>query len=594
MLNNLHGIEQNAIAPHLFVGSSRLSGATFCLRYRGGRLRRHPRPHRAGSQRVSNPRTRCSQRTELHFCLQYCCRTHISFIYLPFQVLTRICIQCESLQALYGEDAVDLEGDPGYADFTGSFWSELQAEVDPHCIFYPSSPHAVSVLVLLSRLTQCPFAVKSGGHARFAGASSIEGGITVSMKNLNSITLSADDSTAFIQPGSTWGYIYAELAKHNLSVIGGRVTPIGIGGLTTGGGLSFFSNIYGWACDNVASYKVVTAMGEIVTASLSRNSDLYWALRGGGNNFGIVVEFGLETIPLPGGELWGGTRIYTEDTFPSVLDAFAGLIDNSPSDPNAGLWLFWALASGVKIAGTELWYAKPGGQNAAIFNQFNGITAESDTTENRVLANYTAYVAESSPPGRRECYYVMSIKASRVVAQAAVDIFFDEVVAVENVTGATPAMLFQGITKGEYKALSSPALVTADIDRFPGAGQLKAMEKNGGNPLGLAVENGPLYMIQISSSWENEEDDKAIYQMISTVFERIRAAAVSEGVQNDYVYMNYASQFQDVISSYGLENKAALKKIAAKYDPTGVFQSLQPGYFKLDGAPVPNSGYFSF
>lgn len=85
-----------------------------------------------------------------------------------------------------------------------------------------------------------------------------------------------------------------------------------------------------------------------------------------------------------------------------------------------------------------------------------------------------------------------------------------------------------------------------------------------------------------------------MYQMISTVLERIKTAAVSEGVQNDWVYMNYASQFQDVISSYGPENKAALKRIAAEYDPTGVFQKLQPGYFKLDRAPVPDSGYFSF
>lgn len=123
---------------------------------------------------------------------------------------------------------------------------------------------------------------------------------------------------------------------------------------------------------------------------------------------------------------------------------------------------------------------------------------------------------------------------------------------------------------------------------------LEATKKNGGNPLGLAVEDGPLYIIQLSCWWENGEDDARMYQMISTVLERIKAVAVSEGVQNDYVYMNYASQFQDVVGSYGLENKAALNRIAAKYDPTGVFQKLQPGYFKLHGAPVPDSGYFSF
>ncbi|KAK7710525.1 hypothetical protein SLS63_012955 [Diaporthe eres] len=400
----------------------------------------------------------------------------------------------------------------------------------------------------------------------------IEGGVTVSLRNLNSIALSADRKTAFIQPGNTWGHIYSELEKYDLAVIGGRVTPIGIGGLTTGGGISFFSNIYGWACDNVASYEVVTSTGELATVSPSQHSDLYWALRGGGNNFGIVVDFELETIPLPGGEMWGGTRVCTEDQFPNLIDAFAGLIDESPSDPNAGTWVAWILNSGVKIAAAELWYAKPNGQNASIFDNYNRMPTISDNTGNITLANYTAQVAESNPYGYRECYYATSIRASRAVAQAATDIFYDEVVSVADVAGANPVMVWQGITEGV----------------------LEATKKNGGNPLGLSVEDGPFYLLQLSCWWENEEDDARMYRMISTVLERIKAAAVSEGVQNDYVYMNYGSQFQDVISSYGPENKAALKRIAAKYDPTGVFQKLQPGYFKLDRAPVPDTDYFSF
>lgn len=129
---------------------------------------------------------------------------------------------------------------------------------------------------------------------------------------------------------------------------------------------------------------------------------------------------------------------------------------------------------------------------------------------------------------------------------------------------------------------------------FITTGVLQATKKNGGNPLGLSVEGGPYYLIQISALWSNEADDARMYQMASSVLERVKAAAVSEGAQNDWVYMNYASQFQDVISSYGAANKATLKKIAAKYDPTKVFQRLQPGYFKLDRAPVPGTSYFNF
>ena len=127
--------------------------------------------------------------------------------------------------------------------------------MDPQCIFKPTTSKDVSILVLIARLTQCPFAVKSGGHAAFAGASSSQGGITVSFENMKSITLSKDKGVASIEPGNTWYDVYSTLEPENLAVVGGRVSAIGVGGLTLGGGISFFSGQYGWACDNVGEYK---------------------------------------------------------------------------------------------------------------------------------------------------------------------------------------------------------------------------------------------------------------------------------------------------------------------------------------------------
>lgn len=106
------------------------------------------------------------------------------------------------------------------------------------------------MLVLLSRLTRCPFAVKSGGHAAFAGASSIEGGITVSLQNLNGIRLSEDKKTVSIQPGNTWLTVYTNLAAYDLAVLGGRVAPIGIGGLTTGGETEYIRFLFLYFCTN--------------------------------------------------------------------------------------------------------------------------------------------------------------------------------------------------------------------------------------------------------------------------------------------------------------------------------------------------------
>jgi hypothetical protein len=164
--------------------------------------------------------------------------------------------QCSSLYKIYGNDAVEFRAEPEYMAFTSGFWSGISAEVKPFCIFKPSNPKAVSVLVLLSRLSLCPFAVKSGGHSAFAGAATIEGGITASFENLNDIKLSSDKKTVSVQSGNKWRDVLTALSTTGVTVVGGRIGDLGVGGLTLGGGISFLSNEYGLACDNVASFEV--------------------------------------------------------------------------------------------------------------------------------------------------------------------------------------------------------------------------------------------------------------------------------------------------------------------------------------------------
>ncbi|CRK46114.1 hypothetical protein BN1723_006893 [Verticillium longisporum] len=533
---------------------------------------------------------------------------------------------CLSLSITFGRDSVLSRGEAPYESFTGAYWSENQGEVDPYCIFKPANPSAISVLVLLSRLTQCPFAVKSGGHAAFAGASSIEGGITVSLEKINQVTLSSDKKTVVIGAGNRWSDVYRKLSKSDVTVTGGRVSSVGVGGLSLGGGISFFSNLHGWACDNVESYEVVTATGIILTASPKQNPNLYWALRGGGNNFGIVTNFTFRTIPLPGGQLWGGTKTFMEPALDAVVDAFAGMVTDSPQDPNAGLWVAWLKNSGLKLAATELWYAKPDGGSAAIFDAFNAIAPIADSTGNKFLPDYTDGHEASNPSGLREIYYGLTVKADARLARLARDIFYEEYPASEAVAGANPFLpdytdgheasnpsglreIYYGLT---VKADARLARLARDIfyDEYPAAeavaganpvmifqaittGQMARMRANGGNPLGLDAADGPLYLIHVACWWQDAAGDAAIHAMISTVLARITAEAKALGLQNDYVYMNYASAFQDVIKGYGAANAARLKSIAKTYDLTGVFQRLQPGHFKLNRAPVTGTGYFS-
>ncbi|KAK7424646.1 hypothetical protein QQZ08_008529 [Neonectria magnoliae] len=453
---------------------------------------------------------------------------------------------CTTLKFLYGDGSVETKNEAAYQAFTDAYWSSNQADLNPYCIFKPSRATQVSVLVLLSRLTQCPFTAKSGGHATFAGASNVEGGITISFASLKGVTLSKDKKIASIEPGNIWGPVFEELTKSDVTVVGGRLYNIGVGGLTTGGGISFFSNLYGWACDNVDSYEVVLANGLIVKASASQYSDLYWALRGGGNNFGLVVSFNLKTIPLAGGEIWGGSRMYTEDTFPKVTDALVDIINNSPQDPKAGLYVVWAYSGGTKLAIPALYYSQPDAGNATVWEDFNAISSISDTTQNRVLAEWGKETMNDSPPGLREIYYVVTTKVDHDILAFARDAFYSSVPSVADIPGIIPNLVVQGIT----------------------VPQLQQMKKSGGNALGLDAADGPFFILQLYSSSE----------------------AKARGVDNDYVYMNYASQFQDVVATYGASNKAKLKTVAKKYDPQQVFQVLQPGYFKLDRAPIPSSG----
>lgn len=423
----------------------------------------------------------------------------------------------------------------------------------------------------MSRATGCPFAVKSGGHAAFEDASNIQDGISISLDNLNDISLSHDRSTVTIGPGNNWHRVYSHLAEYGLATIGGRVASIGVGGLTTGGGISFFSNKYGWACDNVASYDVVLASGVQVVASPNSNRDLYWALRGGGNNFGIVLSFTMYTIPMPGNKMWTSARNYDSTSFPLLARAFHNAIVDSPSDPDAGLWVAWLQSNMTPIASASLWSTSPKSNTSLLFDRFTAISSISEVTRNTSLVDYTAEMDLLNPTGFRETYYGLTVKADSELADAARQIFYQELPVTDTVQGASPVMIFQGIT----------------------AGQISAMAKRGGNPLGMSDPNQPLYLIHIACLWKLQSDDDTIYTFVSKVLQRIKDEAKQRNKTSRFLYMNYASKFEDVIASYGEENQRRLKDVAAKYDPRRVFQELQPGYFKLDGPPTRDTKYFS-
>jgi FAD/FMN-containing dehydrogenase len=125
------------------------------------------------------------------------------------------------------------------------------------------------------------------------------------------MALSDDQSTLTLGPGYKWGVVYEYLSDYDLAVAGGRLSPVGVPGLLLAGGVNFYGNQHGWSADNVLSYEVVLANGTIVTASDSENTDLFWALKGGSSNFGIVASFTLRTFPST--QIWAGVYTVAQD-----------------------------------------------------------------------------------------------------------------------------------------------------------------------------------------------------------------------------------------------------------------------------------------
>ncbi|KAH9906745.1 FAD-binding domain-containing protein [Xylariomycetidae sp. FL2044] len=475
---------------------------------------------------------------------------------------------CETLTTLFGSRVISQDDVDRYRDFTQSYWSNQQAEVLPACIFQPGSAGEVAVHVLVSRLASCPFAVKGGGHASFAGGSSIGGGITVSLELLNDTHVpDADRSIASVGAGSRWGDVYAALERHHLTVVGGRDADVGVGGLTLGGGMSFFSNMHGWACDNVAAYEVVLASGAIVLATPSRHADLYWALRGGGNNFGIVTRFHFATLPLPDGLVWGGAKAMFDDRYDpeALLDAFFNMGsgmgaggDGKASQILSFLYSAAGAAAESLIPNVALFYAEP--------EYFSAFGEENPPYEfvNRDLVGVARGFSEGQPPGRRDAYWTLTFKLAKLrgfMKEVALNVFHTEMRrTAADITGLWPVLMCQTI----------------------GTETLKNMRKNGGNPFGLEGEE-PRVLVTVVMSWDDAADDERVHELCQGIIEHMKTAAdaLGCGCRDDFIYMNYASQGQEVIDSYGIGNKERLLMVADRYDPNGVFQTLQPGYHKL-------------
>lgn len=212
--------------------------------------------------------------------------------------------------------------------------------------------------VNVARKANMPVAVRGGGH-NVSGRATIEGGLLIDLSLMKGIDVDARARLARAQGGVTWGEFNRETQLHGLACTGGVVSSTGIAGLTLGGGLGWLMGRHGLAVDNLESAQIVTASGDVLTASADENSDLFWGIRGGGGNFGIAASLTYRVHPI-GPMVHGGLVAHPFSAASDVMRFYRDLTANCDDDLTVFLGLLHAPdGSGAKLVGMIACYAGP-------------------------------------------------------------------------------------------------------------------------------------------------------------------------------------------------------------------------------------------
>ena len=210
----------------------------------------------------------------------------------------------------------------GYEDARSIFNSMITKQ--PAVIAQCESADDVAAALAFAGENDFEVAIRSGGHS-VAGAGLTEGGLVIDMRNMNSVEIDPQARIARVGGGATWGDFDRAGQPHGLMTTGGRVSTTGVAGLTLGGGSTWFERKFGAASDHLESVTLVTADGRVVTASESENPELFWALHGGGGNFGVATELVFRLSELPTVTL--AMLLWPADAGPEVIRRYRDVFE---------------------------------------------------------------------------------------------------------------------------------------------------------------------------------------------------------------------------------------------------------------------------
>ncbi len=504
-----------------------------------------------------------------------------------------------------------------------SYWAQQECEVIPACVVRPRDVQQLCTAINIirrefdeqrtqdsQRKSEGLFAVRSGGHSPIAGAASIKGGIIIDLRLFCEVIPSKDQSSVIIGTGANWMNVSKALDEKGLAVVGGRNSAVGVGGLALGGklhrfttycseafllslrfrppmhrptfpllhcsiadlevqtgGLSFFSPRFGLVCSNILSYEIVLASGNVTTASASNNPDLWRALKGGSNNFGIVTRFTVRSFPST--KVWSGFLYMPGFQAAKVLAAFHESVsrvdstyDNYAAGPLACFSYIPKLrtqAISVNLVYTKLPENEKKWPTYWRTSSFSSLWRLWSTCKLRSLTSATDEMNTLNPPGRRQVFATTTIKNDTATISATYAAYYDATTSIRrvNVKGLLWTVVLQPLLSDWVR-------------------------KGDDNPLGLQDTHESLVVVIFTVNWDESRDDNFVKTLTRRTVEQIDAFATADKTGHPYRYLNYCADWQKPFLGYGEENLQFLRGVSRTYDPDGLFQKGCVGGFKLD------------
>ncbi|KAK0499166.1 FAD-binding domain-containing protein [Armillaria luteobubalina] len=413
------------------------------------------------------------------------------------------------------------------------------------CSVEPGSAEDIGIILGILGETRTPFGVKGGGRASNQGFSSTTG-VQIAITRFNKVTYDPAIQTVVIGAGNIWDDVYEVLNAQGVNVVGGRVSGIGVAGLTLGGGYSWLSNQYGLALDNVVAYELVVPNGTVVNVTEKNDPDLFFSLKGGGNNYGIVTQFTLNVYPQ--GAIWGGVAAYNA----SYISAFAAAsvkFCSEVTDPKAEMLIIYGYNSGQVSLSTQMFYdgsTPPDG----IFDNFLAIPTLTQDLTTRSFSDliHSTFAIINASTGLRTVYnHIPMLKYS----ESSIDGVIDEV----NFWG--PTLSAHG---GSIAYAIEPFLPNLLSHAPTGSSAYPSSRDHVAFPTNLNFQ------------WTSEREDGVFH-------DAARQSAKRLGAEGESIYPNYAIYGTPVVDMFGEEGVKRMEATRERVDPHGVM--LLAGGFKV-------------